>query len=156
MIKFPVVSQPDLTISTMFQKKHIFPIPIAALAMFGLSYFWHSIFLNDFNRILIPKNVFFSMLGAAYLCISAAMMVFFTAKIINIKAVYVKGFLVGMMGGITVYLVAITIGYSFNNSMVLKQSIIDAIWQMLEQGIGGVVMAWVYRITERGFIFFAV
>jgi len=54
-----------------------------------------------------------------------------------------KGFLGGAALGFFLYLVAFTLGVSFKSGDT-KHVVVDFVWQMVEQGVGAVVIAYVF------------
>lgn len=132
---------------SIFQRKYILAMLISVLLMFGLSYLWHGVFLTDFSRIQIPFNIFLSLMLAAYFGISLLLLIIIKSKILHIS-LESKGFLCGAALGLIIYLIALTLGFSFNNSVSRSQSLLDMAWQMLEQGIGGFVIGKICHIAK--------
>lgn len=75
-------------------------------------------------------------------------MVFYHAKFLKIDNKY-KGVLIGIFLGVLIYLIAVTLGFSFNNSLSRTQSILDLFWQILEQGIGGAVFGRICLFADK-------
>jgi hypothetical protein len=65
-----------------------------------------------------------------------------------IKNLMFKGFLGGVAFGFFLYLVAFTLGVSFKSGET-KHVVVDFVWQMIEQGIGGMVVAYVFSVAYR-------
>lgn len=110
--------------------------------MLGLSYFWHGVLLNDLRNVNYPPWYFFFLLLLVYSIISLILTLGF--KYINpTKNLVFKGFLGGAAFGFFLYLVAFTLGVSFKSGET-KHIVVDFVWQMLEQGVGAVVVAYVF------------
>ena len=120
--------------------------------MFILSFVWHSVFLNDFNRILFPKILFYAGLVICYLGISFVISIFYSSGKLKLGP-HLSGILIGMVIGFFIYLVALTLGFSFNNSLSMQQAMIDLTWQVIEGGVGGLAIAVCYQIFEHGGFF---
>ena len=125
---------------------------IGALIMFICSYCWHHLFLNDFERILLPDPLFYSLLGVAYLGVSFIILVIYGTGKVKLGP-HLSGIVIGILTGVFIYLIALTLGFSFNNSRALKQSLFDLAWQVVEQGIGGFCIAVSYQIFDKGGFF---
>ena len=110
--------------------------------MLGLSYFWHGVLLNDLRNVNYPPWYFFFLLLLVYSIISLILTLGF--KYVNpTKSLVFKGFLGGAAFGFFLYLVAFTLGVSFKSGET-KHIVVDFVWQMLEQGVGAVVVAYVF------------
>ena len=133
---------------SVLKKKYVIATFISVLVMFGLSYLWHGILLTDFSRIQIPFNIFLSLLFSAYFGISLLLLIVIKSKILTIS-LESKGFLSGMALGLIIYLVALTLGFSFNNSELKSQSMLDMFWQMFEQGVGGYIIGKICHIAQH-------
>ena len=133
---------------SVLKKKYVVATFISVLVMFGLSYLWHGIILTDFSRIQIPFNIFLSLLFSAYFGISLLLLIIIKSKILTIS-LESKGFLSGAALGLVIYLIALTLGFSFNNSDLKSQSMLDMFWQMFEQGIGGFIIGKVCHIAQQ-------
>jgi len=59
-----------------------------------------------------------------------------------------KGSLMGMALGFFIYLIAFVFGVSFKGSG-FQHIVVDFIWQMIEQGVGGSVVSAVYLLARR-------
>lgn len=119
------------------------------LVMFGLSYLWHGLFLNDYNLISYSKVVYFSFATVAYIFVGflvtrAYSLPFFDKTSSNS---ILRGFWVGFSCGILVSILATTVNISFNKSHDLKYLIFDLTWQGIEQGIGGLIVGFVYVLV---------
>lgn len=119
--------------------------------MFSLSYAWHGIILNDFARLNYPKAVFLVFAAFAYLVIG-----FVVVKMMEIEffekffmhRLLTKGIVTGMVCGAIFFLIATVIGVRINSGSGIKNLAFDLVWQMIEQGVGGGVVALVYAFTR--------
>lgn len=114
----------------------------AVIVMFSLSYFWHGIILNDFDRINISKTLFILMMGLAYIGIGF-LLTFINQISFMDKSPYKKGFFLGILLGFLVFLISFVLGLSFINSPSINYIIVDAVWQMIEQSFGGLTICYV-------------
>lgn len=111
--------------------------------MFSLSYLWHGIILNDFERLTYPKTTFLTLSTLVYLGISLALTALNTFLDIKKKPIY-KGIILGIVMGFFIYLVAFVLGISFNSTPKFEYIALDVSWQIFEQGIGGLACGFVF------------
>lgn len=106
--------------------------------LYGLSYTWHGVILNDLSRVTYPTNVFLLMVGAVYFCIS--FVITFLAQVLPFeKKMHIKGLMVGAPLGLFIYLIAFVFGISFYSNPTLVHVLFDLAWQTFEGAIGGIV-----------------
>jgi hypothetical protein len=115
------------------------------VAMYGISYVWHGVVLNDFLKISYPKDVFMIVAGVVYFII-ALVITILTYALKKIKDSFKYGIAVGAASGIFIYAVAFLLGISFNAVIDVKMIAFDLGWQTFEQGFGGLICGWTYRI----------
>ena len=125
----------------------------ASIVMFTISYAWHGIVLNDFIRLNYPKSIFLVFAALMYIIIG-----FVVVKVVDTKTYdhlftgqIMKGLVKGAFCGFVFFLIAIVVGISFSKATGIKHLAVDIAWQMIEQGIGGVVVMMVYMATENSF-----
>lgn len=135
-----------------FNKKNVISLLVGAVVMFIMSFVWHSVFLNDFNRILFPKILFYIGLAVSYIGISFLITVLYSSGKLKLGP-HLSAFVIGVLTGVFIYLIALTLGFSFNNSLTMQQALIDLCWQVIEEGIGGLVIAISFQIFEHGGFF---
>jgi hypothetical protein len=130
-----------------FTKQFYLSWLLSSLAMFGLSYAWHGIFLNDFSHIEYSKGLFLSIAAIVYLIIGFAIsQAVYLKRLMDThaeKPIY-RGFMVGIFAGIVFFLIALVIGISFTNQLKIKALLFDISWQIVEQSIGGVIVGLVH------------
>lgn len=113
--------------------------------MYGLSYLWHGVVLNDFLKISYPKDVFLLVSALVYFGVAFAITAL-TYVLKRIKDSFRFGALIGAAIGIFIYAIAFLLGVSFNATVDFKMVAFDLGWQIMEQGAGGVICGWVYRL----------
>ena len=86
---------------------------VCFIVMYGLSYTWHGIVLNDFIKISYPKDVFLLISGLIYFVIALIITVL-TYMFKKIKDSFKYGAFIGAGAGILIYGIAFLFGISFN------------------------------------------
>ncbi len=119
---------------------------LSSVAMFGLSYLWHGIFLNDLERLSYPKEIFFTGSVITYLILGFLLtriyMMNFPKKIA--KKPLIRGLISGASLGIATYIVSLVIGVSFSSELTPQYILFDLLWQTVEQTAGGIIVSLVY------------
>ncbi|MBI3502951.1 MAG: hypothetical protein HY063_14265 [Bacteroidetes bacterium] len=118
----------------------------SSILMFGASYAWHGLFLNDLERLSYPKEIFLTGAIITYLILG-----FLVTKVYLMefpKAIarrpLVRGIISGAALGITTYIVALVVGVSFSTQLKPSYILFDLMWQTVEQTLGGMAVAFVY------------
>lgn len=127
----------------MLTKRFFISWIASTIVMFILFYVWHGIFLTDFSRLTYPKEIFLVFAAFVYLIIG-----FVAAKAIDIKLLekhfkrkpLIKGVVSGAAIGFGLFIVSTVIGVSFSTGSKIENLLLDGCWQVIEQGIGGVVV----------------
>jgi protein-S-isoprenylcysteine O-methyltransferase Ste14 len=122
---------------------------LSSLTMFGLSYIWHGIILNDYAILAYPFQIYLVSAAVVYLVIGFLLTRIFIAEFldrISDKAIP-RGLAAGAALGIIVYMVALVVGVTFNSGMELKYLLLDVVWQTAEQCLGGLVVGLVYLLV---------
>lgn len=121
--------------------------------MFGLSYCWHGLFLNDYQLITYPLGIYLTAAAIVYLLIGFLMGRAFTMKLFDKISQHplLRGPAVGFACGILVYLVATVVHVNFTKDLDLKYMLLDITWQGIEQGIGGLLVGIVYMTVFEPF-----
>ena len=113
--------------------------------MFALSYLWHGVALSDIDEMRMPLDKYLALTTGAYiligLLISLAVRFALLRDWISLK----RGFpfasmFVGAVIGLLVYLLVLALGLSFAGRE-LQHVLVDVLWQMFEQAIGGLVVS---------------
>lgn len=116
--------------------------------MYGISYAWHGMFLNDFSRITVDKQFFFLVTAVVYFVIAFAIsfITYFVQFLKNNPVL--RGLMVGAPVGLLIYLIAFVFGISFYTNPSLTHIAFDCSWQIVEQALGGVVVGFVYSVAQ--------
>lgn len=119
--------------------------------MFTLSYAWHGIVLNDYERMNYPKALFLIFSALAYIILGFLIVKMIKMHILRsllLSHKVVKGVLTGMICGLIFFVIVTIFGLSFSKVLNVKNLVFDLAWQMIEQGIGGGVVSAVYLFTR--------
>lgn len=122
---------------------------LSSVTMFGLSYIWHGIILNDYAILAYPFQIYLISAAVVYLVIGFLLTRIFIAEFldrISDKAIP-RGLAAGAALGVIVYMVALVVGVTFNSGMELKYLLLDVAWQTAEQCLGGLVVGLVYLLV---------
>lgn len=125
---------------------------LSSLIMFGLSYVWHGVILNDLKRISYPKEIYLTGTIITYLILGFLVTRIFLMKFpqsVTTKPL-LRGMLAGAMLGIATYIVALVVGISYNNTLTFQYILFDLCWQTVEQMLGGITVAFVYISIYEG------
>jgi hypothetical protein len=127
--------------------------------MFGLSYLWHGLFLNDYKLINYPIGIYIASATITYLIIGFIVSRMFLLQLFDKISVHpmLRGPAIGFACGLLIYIVAIAIqtvnasGYgsivTFNKEWDIKYLLLDITWQGIEQGVGGLLIGIVYMLV---------
>lgn len=116
---------------------------LSAVVMFSLSYLWHGVILNDFERLTYPRVTFLSLAALVYLGIGLSLAALNSLIVINKKSIF-KGIITGVILGFFIYLITFVLGISFNSTPKFAYLALDAGWQIFEQGMGGLLCGIVF------------
>ncbi|NNC83563.1 MAG: hypothetical protein HKN79_08295 [Flavobacteriales bacterium] len=118
----------------------------SAVIMYALSFLWHGVLLNDYVNIKYPMWLYFLLAGVVYLVIGLILtyLYYYTYT----KKMQYKGALMGACLGFFIYLIAFVLGVSFNQNS-LHHIVVDFIWQMVEQGIGGSSVGFLFGFLSH-------
>jgi len=125
---------------------------LSSLAMFGLSYLWHGIFLNDLERLSYPKEIFLTGSVITYLILGFLLTRIYLMKFPKTiaKKPLIRGIISGAFLGVATYIVTLVVGVSFSTELTPKYILFDMMWQAIEQTVGGIVVAFVYISIYEG------
>jgi len=112
---------------------------ITSVVMFVLSYLWHGLLLNDYVNIKYPMWLYFIMASIVYVVIGFILT--YLHQYTSINKVKYKGLFIGALLGFFIYLIAFVLGVSYNPHSI-EHTVVDFLWQMAEQGIGGMTVAF--------------
>lgn len=118
----------------------------STIVMFGLSYVWHGIALRDLEELRIPLTLYLILAGLVYLLLAGVLAIGIDKAIVHNVITLRMGFPFKAMGlgallGFVVYLVVFILGMSFTNHGAVHV-LVDVLWQMLEQGLGGMCVSF--------------
>ncbi len=116
--------------------------------MFSLSYLWHGVVLNDFNNVSDPMEIFLSFLSLLYI-ILGALMAFAYSFLADKKNPYLRGSLIGIAAGFIIFLIVFVLGASFSGQIHPIHATFDLAWQLIEQGIAGLTIAYIFNYIEQ-------
>ncbi|MFT4660523.1 MAG: hypothetical protein ACI8XB_000791 [Patiriisocius sp.] len=132
----------------MLKKEFLLVWMISSLTMLGMSYVWHGIILNDYRFIKLPFISFILLQGIVYAVIGFVLTFVYHYTNINRKVKY-KGFMMGAVLGFFIYLIAYVLGISFKTGEFNYVIVVDFLWQMGEQALGGGVVGFAFVVLER-------
>jgi len=123
--------------------------------MFLLSWVWHGLALTDLEELAIPKVLYFCLAGLVYLVLGFGLTIGVHKAIehewISLKnGLPLSSMMIGAAAGFFVYLMIFVLGMSFAKSGMVHV-LVDVLWQMLEQGLGGlsVSLGIIYDMHQR-------
>jgi hypothetical protein len=131
----------------LLKKRFFVAWGLSVLVMISLSFLWHGLLLNDLIHVPQPYALFYTLGFLTYLVIGFALTFVFVYLSMGI-GIRMKGGLMGMTLGFFIYLIAFIFGISFKGTGT-AHVVVDFIWQMIEQGIGGGVVGFVYAMARR-------
>ncbi len=141
----------------MFPLRRFIVLPwlLSSVVMFGLSFVWHGLVLSDLQELKIPQALYHVLAAIVYLVLGLGITVA-THKAVQYEWISLKGafpFMVMLLAaaiGFFVYLLIFVLGMSFAKHG-LMHVVVDILWQMFEQGIGGlaVSMGMIYDMHKR-------
>jgi len=136
----------------MNTKKFFLSWLLSSLIMFGVSYVWHGIILNDFARLNYPKELFLTCAIITYLILGFLITQIFLMKFPKsiAKKPLTRGLISGITLGIATYMVSLVVGVSFSSTLTTQYILFDMLWQAVEQMFGGITVAFVYISIYEG------
>jgi len=129
----------------LFRRYILLPWLLSTAVMLGLSFLWHGVILVDLQDLRIPLTLYSILATLVYLVIGLVLTLC-THKAIEYEWISLKGpfplmsALIGAAVGFFVYLVIFVFGMSFAKPGVVHIAV-DVLWQMLEQGVGGLMVS---------------
>jgi hypothetical protein len=110
---------------------------IASVVMFLLSYLWHGVLLNDYVNIKYP--IWLHLLMASIVYVVIGFILTYLHQYTTVHKLKYKGLVIGALLGFFIYLIAFVLGVSYNPHS-MEHTVVDFIWQMAEQGFGGMTV----------------
>ncbi len=112
--------------------------------MYLLFYLWHGIFLNDFKKINFPFEWLIVFTAVAYIVISFVLYAVYESRPLkNIYNFFIRGVAAGVITGFIIFIVSIVVTISISKNLSPKHLMLDCIWQLCEQTVGGLTLATV-------------
>jgi len=116
--------------------------------MFLLFYWWHGVFLNDFQRLNFPLTWFVTFAAFTYLLFSAGIYMLYESTLMKkIRGFFVRGLVCGVIAGFTLFMISSIVNISLTKNLSVQHLIIDCAWQITEQSIGAMAI-----VLCKGFI----
>jgi len=131
----------------MLSTRYLVAFILSTAAMMLASLLWHGILLNDLRNIPQPEFLFFSLWALLYLGVGFSLTIAIKNLVKN-ERFAIKPWLFGAILGFFIYLIAFVLGISFKTSGT-EHIVVDFLWQMIEQGIGGAVVGFVYYLAWK-------
>ena len=131
----------------MVSKRFIRSLFYSALVMCAAAYIWHGFVLSDFERLNRSKTKLLLFSGTISLFVAFVMFKLFELDIMEKylrRNPLLRGLVVGVFCGALYFFITKLFGLSYDNSTNIKHSLVDFIWQVFEQSIGGIVIGMVY------------
>jgi hypothetical protein len=130
----------------MLWSRHILlPWLLSTVSMYVVSYLWHGLALTDLQELAIPLGLYLALAAIVYLVIGLILTIG-VHKAVQYEYVSLKGpfpltsALLGAAVGFFVYLVIFVMGMTFTKHGMMHV-VVDIVWQMFEQGIGGLAVS---------------
>ena len=130
----------------LLRRRIILPWLLSAVVMYALSFLWHGVALTDLQELRIPLPLYLSLSGLVYAVLGLAITIGVHQCIMHDWISLKSGFpfmsmLLGAAVGFVVYLLVFILGMSFASRQVVH-IVVDILWQMLEQGLGGLMVSF--------------
>lgn len=122
---------------------------VSAGLMYLLFYIFHGVLTNDILKSSIPPTLFLSVAAFVYLVIGFAMSILLDAAFFKkeVKSIYTRALIAGPVIAIFLYSVAMVVGLSFSAKFTVINLLVDLGWQIVEQTMGTIVVAFIKVIT---------
>ncbi|MFI5149639.1 MAG: hypothetical protein ACHQRM_07880 [Bacteroidia bacterium] len=132
----------------MLTRRFLLSWMLSSVLMWGLSYVWHGIFLNDIANLSYPKGIYLVASTVVYLAIGMVLTKLYTLQFVihTLQNFFIRGIVCGAVTGLLFYMFALVIGVSFSKHISLGDMAIDIPWQLFEQIFGGIIIALVFVI----------
>lgn len=128
--------------------------------MFGLSYFWHGVFTNDYKLFVglhrpggFQLAIFLLAAVIAYLFIGFLVSKAFQHKFFDRFSQHplMRGPAVGFACGMLVYIISLVIQFNLTRQLEPMAMLLDFVWQGIEQSIGGFAVGLAYMFVFEPF-----
>jgi len=145
VVNFTTGERSETSCSMLWRRRILLPWLLSAVVMYGSSYVWHGLALTDLQDLRIPLALYLTLSGVVYLLIGLGITVAVHQCVAHEwislrKAFPMMSMLLGAAIGFVVYLVVFILGMSFA-SKGFVHVVVDILWQMVEQGLGGLIVS---------------
>lgn len=131
----------------MLKKRFFISWMLSTCLMIFISLIWHGVVLTDLKFIPSPTILFYLLFVFVYIMIGFTLT--FTYNYLSMGiGLRLKSSLIGVTLGFFIYLIAFVFGVSFKGSGTVHV-VLDFVWQMIEQGIGGSMVGFIYMLAKR-------
>jgi hypothetical protein len=114
---------------------------LGSVLMYMLFYTWHGVFLNDFKKINFPFSWLIIFTSIAYITISFVLYAVYESKPMkNVYNFFVRGILSGALLGFIIFVISTVVTISISRNLSAEHLMLDCVWQMVEQTIGGILL----------------
>lgn len=126
---------------------------ICFFIMFLLSFTVHGIILTDYLKTNsyfsnLNETDFYLIVGLMYFTLAVMLTVIYKRFLKHSKRPIFHGGLVGIAFGIIVFIALKLSGLPLFKNNELGHNAFNLFWQLLEQGIGGMVIGYIYKILN--------
>ncbi len=130
----------------LLRRRILLPWLFSAVVMYALSFLWHGVALTDLQELRIPLPLYLALSGLVYVVLGLVITIGVHQSIMHEWISLKRGFplmsmLLGAAVGFVVYLLVFILGMSFASREVVH-IVVDILWQMLEQGLGGLMVSF--------------
>ena len=131
----------------MPRTRYLIAFFLSTTVMMMASLLWHGILLNDLRNIPQPEFLFFSLWSLLYLVIGLVLTIGISQ--LEKNGIFIlKPWFFGVLVGFFLYLIAFVLGISFKTNGA-EHIVVDFLWQMIEQGIGGFLVGFVFYMARK-------
>jgi hypothetical protein len=117
---------------------------LGSVLMYSLFYMWHGVFLNDFKKISFPFTWLIIFTSIAYITISFLLYAVYESKPMkNVYNFFVRGIFSGLLLGFVIFAISTVVTISISRHLSAQHLMLDCVWQMVEQTIGGLLLGLV-------------
>lgn len=126
---------------------------VCFVIMFFMSFTLHGVLLTDFLKTYtyfssLEESKFYLIVGTMYFIMAVILAVIYKLFLKLSKHPISHGGLLGVSLGIFVFLILQLSGLPLFQSKELEHVAFNLFWQLLEQGIGGMVIGYIYKILN--------
>lgn len=122
---------------------------LSSVLMYGISYLWHGVILNDYVIMNFPKGIFLTAAAFVYLFIGVLVSrAFLFPQLDKIsRHPLARGPIAGALVGLLMFMIVMVVGAAFTRSSGLQDIVLNLGWQVVEQAFGGFFVGLVYMFV---------